>query len=833
MHATHWIPCGVTCAVLLTACGPSPAPTAITQAPLVQPGDAPSFVYPQRREIDGYTLLVHAPQVERWPDFKRFHAKAAIELLPPSATEPHFATATITGETRVDLPARLVSVIAPQVEQVVFSGPAPSAHADIIRRAASRATLQMPLDLFLAALAEDVLDTPTPAGFSTQAPPVFVRQQPTILLFVNGPAVFEPLEDTGLRVLVNANWPTIKSAREDSFYLLAGERWLRSGSLAAGWSPASDLPGEFSTIAADGPNAQLRAAVPPRANTQPVPAVLYTTTPAELVVIEGVPSLVAIAGAGELEHVENTSSPLFRLGDHWYLLTAGRWFRSTQLDATSWQFVAELPGEFSRIPADHPLGQVRASVPGTPEARMAALEALLPTERAVARTATPPITVSYAGAPEFESIESTGVARAANTVSDVLKVEGRYYLCHAGVWYQSAAPSGPWTIAATVPNAIYVIPPSSPAYHVTQVVVVQSSATEVVYSYPPAYSSNIYVAYGVPVYGTGWYYPPYYGAGIYYPYWGSYGHGSWYNPATGGFGSRSVYYGPYGGASYNQAYNPRTGRHGYVETAWDGDTWASHGETYNPRTGVYSETSREFDEGSQKLATDRTVQRGDASITTERTRDYDDQTQRVTREGSRGGSQQSERQVEDGALTGSSTIRTADGRTIDTQSEFSAGQGSISGTGSQGGSGSIETSRGPDGASRSGSYTAADGDRIATDTQRQGDVTRTQIESSTGGKAVSVSEGLGRTTVAQSASGDLYAGRDGNVYKKTEDGWQSHGDDGWQSVARPTASPQQTGNLEQARSGSRDRSQLDRDYSARQQGSRQFAQRGGGTRRRR
>ena len=133
---------------------------------------------------------------------------------------------------------------------------------------------------------------------------------------------------------------------------------------------------------------------------------------------------------------------------------------------------------------------------------------------------------------------------------------------------------------------IYEIPPDSPAYDTTQVKVASSTASAVTYTYPASYSSGVYVVYGVPYYGTGWYYPPYYYGGYYYPFWGSYGHGSWYNPATGGYGSRSAWYGPYGGYSYSQGYNPTSGRYGWVETAWDGNERGSYGETYNPRTVV-------------------------------------------------------------------------------------------------------------------------------------------------------------------------------------------------------------------------------------------------------
>jgi hypothetical protein len=46
-----------------------------------------------------------------------------------------------------------------------------------------------------------------------------------------------------------------------------------------------------------------------------------------------------------------------------------------------------------------------------------------------------------------------------------------------------------------------------------------------------------------------------------------------------------------------------------------------------------------------------------------------------------------------------------------------------------------------------------------------------------------VKDGPGdRTTIGQSGSGDIYAGHDGNVYKKTENGWQQYSDGGWQDM---------------------------------------------------
>ena len=50
-----------------------------SEAPLVSAEGTPSWVYPQRREADGYSILIHAPQVRSWPEFARMEAQAAVE----------------------------------------------------------------------------------------------------------------------------------------------------------------------------------------------------------------------------------------------------------------------------------------------------------------------------------------------------------------------------------------------------------------------------------------------------------------------------------------------------------------------------------------------------------------------------------------------------------------------------------------------------------------------------------------------------------------------------------------------------------------------------------
>ena len=77
----------------------------------------------------------------------------------------------------------------------------------------------------------------------------------------------------------------------------------------------------------------------------------------------------------------------------------------------------------------------------------------------------------------------------------------------------------------------------------------------------------------------------------------------------------------------------------------------------------------------------------------------------------------------------------------------------------------------------------------------------------------------------KTSGGDVYAGADGNVYKKSDDGWQKYDNGSWNSVNKPTTQAQQQRTSApsspmggtQSR-GSFDSSQLEQDRNARMTG---------------
>ena len=119
---------------------------------------------------------------------------------------------------------------------------------------------------------------------------------------------------------------------------------------------------------------------------------------------------------------------------------------------------------------------------------------------------------------------------AVNAQLPVIRTGDSYYALDNGVWFVAASPTGPWEVAAEVPEEIYTIPPSSPVYYATFARVYQATEDEVEVGYTPGYQ-GAYEDEGTVVYGTGWDYEPwtgddYYGWGWTWGY--SYVYVPWY-----------------------------------------------------------------------------------------------------------------------------------------------------------------------------------------------------------------------------------------------------------------------------------------------------------------
>lgn len=345
-------------------------------------------------------------------------------------------------------------------------------------------------------------------------------------------------------------------------------------------------------------------------------------SPAELLVTEGPPQFAAIVGT-ELEYVKNTTANIFRDSKtlDYYILLAGRWFRSKSLEGGAWEFVGpkSLPEKFALIPEDSAEAGVLVSVPGTGPAKEALIANSIPQTATITRSEAQ-LVVQYDGDPQFKNIEHTALKYAVNTATPVIQVDEKtYYAVDSAVWFTAPSPNGPWVVATSVPEVIYSIPSSSSLHYVTYVKVYHSTPDVVYVGYTPGYYGTVVSSSSsTVVYGTGWYYPPYlgtywygapftygvgaastwnsgtgwsitigvgytYGYPYYYPWWGPWGY---YGPCCWG---PAWGYG-YGGYASTNVYG-RWGNSAYANTR---AAWAS------PYTGNYGVASRTSFQNTQR-----------------------------------------------------------------------------------------------------------------------------------------------------------------------------------------------------------------------------------------
>ena len=682
--------------------------------------------WPREIQSDGHKLTVWQPQVDSWEYFVKLKGRMAAALSLKGAERPILGAIWAEADTQANLDARTVLVYDVVITEARFEGLTADESTEA-KRLANLLFPKKPITLALDRVLTNLERTQIRAQdvqVKLDPPQIFYSESEAVLVLLDGEPVLSPVKETDLLVVVNTNWDLFQQKGTSRWYLLEGDRWLESGDVRGPWGPAQAIPRDFSRLTGDDWAEVRKHSGGPGRSHRAVPAVHVSTVPAEMILVSGAPKLESIGGT-KLLYVTNTDSDLFLYTGEgmYYFLVGGRWFRAKELPGPWEAASGSLPADFAQISPDHPKGDVRASVPGTPEAGEALVMAQIPRKATVSRSAT--ITVAYSGEPKFEPVSGTGMEYAVNTSYTVLHVDDAYYVCSDGIWFFGMSPNGPWVVATYVPQAVYTIPPSHPTYYVTYVYVYDSTPDVVVVGYTSGYW-GVYVWGGCVVYGTGYYYHPYVYYGgfypVYYPYPYSYGVAAWYNPGTGTYGRGAVVYGPYGGYGRAAAYNPATGAYARGVAAWGPYGGAAAVHAYNPSTGTAAAT-RQYGNSYEHWG-ESVVACGDDWIHT-------------------------------------------------------------------------------------GHYANENG------------VVR-GFETSEGGKGFGMTTDDGQFRAARTAEGDLYVGKDGNVYKKDENGWSQNNNGEWEQVERDPSSAEKRKAQTEQRSGERPATRqaeapVDRDASSRPQ----------------
>ncbi len=738
------------------------APSAPAQSATATPAPKlPADPWPRKVDLANASVLVYQPQVGKW-EGNQLDFRAAVAIQPVGAKEETFGVIFATTRTQVDRVARTVVFENLKITKTDFPTlpDRGAAYTAELQKNVANDVRTIALDRLEASLAAAGIKPPA-VPVQNDPPHVIVSYSPAILVPIDGQPVVKPVpEDSRFKRVINTRALILRGGFGDKFYIHVYDGWLEADAVSGPWSRAGRTPVGMDEvakkIAKSGVVDMLDGGA--KANPKPslangVPTIHTSQVPTELIVFKGQPDFVPIVGT-ELLWASNTTNDVLidTANSNYYVLLAGRWFRSTQLTGP-WTFVASnaLPAGFAKIPAASLAAAVLPSVAGTPQAQEAVIANSIPQTATVPRVNGPKFTPSFDGPPQYDRIQGTALTYVVNASVPVIQVTASsYYAVSAGVWFTSTALTGPWTIAASVPAVVYAIPPSSPIYYVTYVRIYEATPQAVYVGYTPGYLGTVVEPYGTIVYGTGyaytpwigsvWYPPPYtYGVAatpIYNPYVGfTFGFAlglataAWTEPYWGGAYYYPAYYGGYpccASASanvYGQWGNTvYSGTRSWYAGGGVAGTTAS-GTYYNQRTG----TSGSYTAGRQYNA-----------WTGNATRGYD-----RTINGAAGGS---------GNVARASNYNVYSGQ----RSTGSAVSGTTAGGSSYNRAGA--TTAGPQGDAHVG-----------------------------GGSTYNAKTGQTNNWATASVGNNKYADVNGNVYHNNGSGWQQHSSSGWSGASGDTS----------------------------------------------
>ena len=533
-------------------------------------------LWPREIFVEGGRVVMYQPQPEEL-DGNLLASRAAVSIEMDEDDGPVFGAVWFDARLNTDRDARTATITDVRVTNVRF----PDQEEEKERKLKALLESEIPewnvvmdLDSLLATLELAEKRNIAAQRINTAPPRIIFVPEPAVLVIIDGEPRLQNIENSNLMRVKNTPFTILFSLSEKRYYLFAGKgAWYVSRDIKENWQLADAVPSEVAAMAPKPgeESQQVTAADQDLIKSGPPPLIIVSTEPAELISSYGKPEYTPISGT-DLLYMSNTDSDVLMhiMDREYYILLSGRWYRSASLQGP-WEYVAgeELPADFSRIPEDSPMGTVLYAVPGTDVAKEAVLDAYIPQTAAIDPNRAS-LTVEYDGKPRFEQIQGTHLYYAVNTAIPVIWEGKWYYACDQAVWFVAPSPKGPWTVATSVPDSIYLIPPESPVYNVTFVRVYQATPDVVYVGYTPGYT-NTYVYYDTIVYGTGYHWPGWYGD-YYYPRYSTWGYHARWNPWYGwGFGisySNSPFYfsigtgdwymGSWWGPSYYREY-----RHGY------------------------------------------------------------------------------------------------------------------------------------------------------------------------------------------------------------------------------------------------------------------------------
>jgi hypothetical protein len=188
------------------------------------------------------------------------------------------------------------------------------------------------------------------------------------------------------------------------------------------------------------------------------PKIFVGYRPSILLSVNGDPVLSVVPNTN-LQFVVNTQWPLFldESASTYYLAVGQQWLTASKLDG-QWSPTKKLPPAMSKVPQDKQWSALKKLIPPPASPKSVTPDVFYSDK--------PAEIILFDGQPVYAQIPNTQLEYATNTSSVVFvyKPTQQFYYLTAGRWFSAADLQGPWTYATpNLPADFAKIPSSSPA----------------------------------------------------------------------------------------------------------------------------------------------------------------------------------------------------------------------------------------------------------------------------------------------------------------------------------------------------------------------------------
>ncbi|MCD4711384.1 MAG: hypothetical protein K8R52_11115, partial [Bacteroidales bacterium] len=345
-------------------------------------------IWPRKIEKNGATVIIYQPQVESL-SANALESRAAVSVTSEEYTTPVFGAMWFDCNISTDRDDRSVKLLNMEVTAAKF----PDIEAekiqqlsDLLEEEVPRWEMELSLDQLLADLDMTEVEATLSGDLNNAAPEIIFTTAPTMLIMVDGDPRFEEIEKTSYERVLNTPYFIVRDTKKEKYYINGGDNWYVSDNFDS-WEATTKVPRKLLKIAEEAMGEEEEADDAPAEGEEAIveedvtPALMLRTSPAELLQSDGEPEFESIEGTSIL-FMSNTADDILMNIDtqEYYILIAGRWYRSKSLTDGPWAFVDpdKIPEGFTTIPADSDMGSVRSSIAGTQEAKEALLENQIP-----------------------------------------------------------------------------------------------------------------------------------------------------------------------------------------------------------------------------------------------------------------------------------------------------------------------------------------------------------------------------------------------------------------------------------------------------------------------